>query len=129
MNLLNKIDFLMRENGLNKRTLSQASGIPYTTIVGLYEKGYEGSRMSTIKKLAAFFGVSLDSFCRDDVDELEYTYEKKFIDLKPHESELISMFREMNTEGQDRLLTYADDLVSSGKYKKSGEPKMVEKLS
>ena len=38
MNILDKLDLLMHERGLNKRTLSQACGIPYTTIIGLYKK-------------------------------------------------------------------------------------------
>lgn len=126
MNLLEKITYLMNENGLNKRTLSQASGIPYTTIDGLYKKGYEGARMSTIKALASFFGVTLDSFCRDDIDELQYAYQKTDINLSPAEHQLIVNYRSINPDGQERLLDYADDLVQSGKYKKSDFTHMVE---
>ncbi|MBR2895556.1 MAG: helix-turn-helix transcriptional regulator [Oscillospiraceae bacterium] len=32
---------------------------------------------------------------------------------------LISAFEQLNTEGQEKLIDYADDLVRSGKYKKS----------
>lgn len=127
MNLLEKITYLMNENGLNKRTLSQASGVPYTTIDGLYKKGYEGARMSTIKSLASFFGVTLDSFCRDDIDELQYAYQKPDISLSPAEHQLIINYRSINTDGQERLLDYADDLVQSGKYKKSSFTQMVDK--
>ena len=127
MNLLEKITYLMAENGLNKRTLSQASGVPYTTIDGLYKKGYEGARMSTIKALASFFGVTLDSFCRDDIDELQYAYQKTDINLSPSEHQLIVNYRSINPDGQERLLDYADDLVQSGKYKKSNFTQMVDK--
>ncbi|MGL5511705.1 MAG: helix-turn-helix domain-containing protein [Sporomusa sp.] len=72
MKLIEKLNNLMTEKGYNKRTLSAASGIPYTTIVGLFTKGYEGARMSTISRLAEFFNVTLDSFCRDEVDQVVY---------------------------------------------------------
>lgn len=35
------------------------------------------------------------------------------------EEQLISMYRELNEEGKEKLVDYADDLVSSGKYIKS----------
>ena len=47
MNFLEKLDLLMSERGLNRRSLAEASGVPYTTIIGFYSKGYEGARMST----------------------------------------------------------------------------------
>ena len=36
------------------------------------------------------------------------------------EVSLLSSYRLLNDEGQEKLLDYADDLVSSGKYKKAG---------
>lgn len=43
------------------------------------------------------------------------------------EEKLVSMYRELNSEGQERILTYADDLVSSGKYKKGRAVRMDTK--
>lgn len=60
MSFLEKVDLLMSEHGLNKRQLSQASGIPYMTISDWYKKGFENTRISTIKKLAKFFNVTID---------------------------------------------------------------------
>lgn len=39
-------------------------------------------------------------------------------ELSEGETELIDLYRELNEEGQEKLVDYADDLVSSGKYKK-----------
>lgn len=69
MTFLEKVSFLMDKYGLNKRTLSQKSDIPYTTIDGWYKKGYEGLKMSTLKKLAEYFNTSLDYLVRDDVTD------------------------------------------------------------
>ena len=63
LEILNK---LMNEKGLNKNTLAKESGIPYTTIAGFYKKGANNVKLSTLKKLADFFNVSVDYFIYGD---------------------------------------------------------------
>lgn len=60
MDFLEKLNYLMEKNHLNKSTLSKACNIPYTTIDGWYKKGYEGLKLTTLRKLAEYFGTSLD---------------------------------------------------------------------
>ena len=60
MNFTEKLDYLMREKGINKSILSKESGIPYTTIDGFYKKGSDNTKLSTLIKLCKYFGVSLD---------------------------------------------------------------------
>lgn len=43
------------------------------------------------------------------------------------ETRLVGMYREMNQEGQEKLLDYADDMVRSGKYIKTGSLGVVDK--
>lgn len=43
------------------------------------------------------------------------------------ETKLINMYRKLNEEGQEKLVDYADDLVSSGKYKKGRAPQVDTK--
>ena len=66
MTFLDKLDNLMHERGLNKNTLSKACGIPYTTIDGWYKKGYEGLKVSTLKKLTEYFGKPLEYWLDGD---------------------------------------------------------------
>lgn len=48
----------------------------------------------------------------------------------PGEEQLISLYRDLNDEGREKLVDYADDLVSSGKYIKSNPDKLGnEKLA
>lgn len=60
MNFLEKLDFLMKENGLNRHSLSEQSGVPYTTIASWYKKGYKNLNITTLKKLSNYFGTTLD---------------------------------------------------------------------
>lgn len=69
MTFIEKLDALMAERHLNKNTLSKACGIPYTTIDGWYKKGVSDLKLSTLKKLTAYFGLSLDYWLDDDICE------------------------------------------------------------
>lgn len=72
MTFTEKLDMLMEANHLNKNTLSKACGIPYTTIDGWYKKGVSDLKLSTLRKLTAYFGQSL-SFWLDNEEESEET--------------------------------------------------------
>ena len=68
MSLTDKLDLLMKERHINKAELARESGIPYTTIDGFYKKGSENAKLSTLKKLCAYFGCSLDYLADDNND-------------------------------------------------------------
>ena len=115
MSFLEKLDLLMESEGINKSKLSQISGVPYTTIDAFYKKGYENAKISTIRKIAKAFGCSLDYLIEDEPKKSPSTTE-----TAPGEDHMIALYRELNHEGQEKLIDYADDLVASGKYIKSG---------
>jgi len=69
LTLTEKLDVLMNERGLNKSQLAALSGVPYTTIVSLYEKGAENAKRSTLLSLARCFNVSLDYLADDSITE------------------------------------------------------------
>ena len=69
MGLTDKLDKLMKERNINKAELARESGVPYTTIDGFYKKGAENAKLSTLKKLCAYFQCSLDFLADDDVSD------------------------------------------------------------
>lgn len=69
MSFITKLDKLMKERNINKSQLSKESGIPYTTIDGFYKKGTDNIKLSTLKKLTAYFNCSLDYLADDDISE------------------------------------------------------------
>ena len=68
MLLTEKLDALMAARGMTRGKLASETGIPYNTIVGLYTKGYSRAKLSTLKGLAEYFGISLDLLCDDGAD-------------------------------------------------------------
>lgn len=69
MKFTDKLDLLMEEKGLSRMGVAKGSGVPYTTIVNFYEKGTENIKLSTLRKLADFFDVSLDYLVDDHQEE------------------------------------------------------------
>ena len=68
MKLTDKLDALMQERGISRGGLARMTGIPYTTIVGFYEKGCENIKLSNLRRLAGFFSVSIE-YLTDENDE------------------------------------------------------------
>ena len=73
MGFTDKLDLLMSEKNINKAELARESGVPYTTIDGFYKKGADNVKLSTLKKLCAYFNCSLDYLADDDISENQVT--------------------------------------------------------
>jgi len=89
MDFLEKLNYLMEKKHLNKSTLSKSCNIPYTTIDGWYKKGYEGLKLTTLRKLAEFFGTSLDYWASEDAEPFQQLTSAAFNELKPEYQEYI----------------------------------------
>lgn len=57
---LSRLDLLKLRNNINNTELSLETGIPYTTIASLYEKGYENIKWKTLSRLCKYFGVTAE---------------------------------------------------------------------
>lgn len=126
MNILEKIDFLMKQKGIkNRAELSELSGIPYSTITGFYAKGYDKMKLSTLKTLARFFGVSTDYLGRDEITDPNYGLTAPEAPaLTPDEHQLVEDYRTFNDEGKEKIRDYVSDLKCNAKYKKCPESRL-----
>lgn len=117
MDFLEKLDFLMERYGLNKRTLSQKSEIPYTTIDNWYKRGYENLTLPTLRKLASYFNTTLDYWFLDEitdpnygkssgfkVDYTEMEHVKKYRSLDPHGQQTVNIVLDRELERTGQLL-------------------------
>lgn len=79
MTFTEKLIYLMNKNGIKNRSqLSKLSGIPYTTIVGFFEKGTENIRRTTLIKLSDFFNCSLEYLVSDEITDENYGKNETF---------------------------------------------------
>lgn len=102
MNFLEKLDFLMKKYGLNKRTLSQKSDIPYTTIDNWYKRGYEGLKLTTLRKLNDFFNTTLDYWILDEITDPNYGKSSGF-EVEYDEMEHIKKYRVLDGHGKEMV--------------------------
>lgn len=78
--LSNSISLLMKENNISESDLARALSLPYNTIHRLISGHTADPRISTLKSIAAYFDVSLDSLSRSDYllsDKNRYMEPKK----------------------------------------------------
>ena len=91
--------------------LAQKSGVPYTTIVGLYERGADNARLSTLNRICTCFNVSLDYLVYDQYDvpdDFAPNGNRAMVSCETNdEIELISLFRAVNSEARQTLLNTA----------------------
>lgn len=121
MDFLQKVDFMMERYGLNKLTLSQNSGIPYTTIVGWYKKGYEGLKLPTLKKLSEYFNTMIDFWVLDEITDPGCGKADSF-QLKIDEAEHIVKYRALDVHGKEAV-----DSILDIEYRRISEKPETEK--
>lgn len=91
-------DFLkeyMLKNGYTKADISRMSNIPYTTIDGLFKKGDENTKLSTLKKLAELIGCTIDDMAYNDGSEKSNT-EAPSVPLTKQEETHIKKYRQLS---------------------------------
>lgn len=114
MNFLDKLDALKAAKGDTNASLARNARIPVTTIYGLYQKGYSNMKLSTLEALCGYFGVSLDYLARDNIES-----DPAISDLvSSDESELLEIYRELNTTGQLTLMNMARSLNTNPDMKR-----------
>lgn len=96
-------------NGYTQQELANKIGVSRSA-VGMYENGDREPDFETLEVIADFFNV--------DMDYLMGRSDKTHIVTVRSENEqyFIQQFRLLNYVGQDKAISYVDDLVTSGKY-------------
>lgn len=97
MNFTDKLDMLMADHKIRISDLSRNSGIPYTTIDGFYKKGCNNIKLSTLKQLADYFGVSIDYLVNEQCDE-DYG-------LNAEENDIVKKYRILDDEGKTQVIS------------------------
>ena len=100
MDFLDRLRILMENNNENNSTLAKKSGIPYTTIDGLFKRGWEKAQISTIQKICDYYNVSLD-YMVYGVDKLSAEAQviaAKFDKLDDHGKELLNVIADMQAK-------------------------------
>ena len=106
MNLLEKIDYLMKKNGLNKRQLALHCGLSYSAVDGFFKVSYTNMKLQTFKALCSYFGVTMDSMAYDD-REIEYVRDRE-MSFSSDDAAMIRQYRELDSTQQAMIRASPD---------------------
>lgn len=112
------LDALIVLKKTSKKTLKQIaddSGVPIGTLNKLFAGQTKDPKLDTIRSVVHALGYTLD-----DLEDTPTKKSPSAAEAASGEDHIIALYRELNHEGQEKLIDYADDLVASGKYIKSG---------
>lgn len=112
-----KIKELRTSAGLTQHDLASKLNVSQSTIT-MWENGKRQPDLETLEAIADFFNV--------DMNYLTGTSPNTTRILDHNQHKLISLYEQLNEEGQEKLLDYATDIVASGRYIKTDQPKLVE---
>lgn len=117
MDFLQKLDHLMEERAINKSKLSKISGVPYTTIDGFYKKGYENTKLSTIRKISEALNVSLDYLIDEGPEEKPSDGAKKELptvsDEEHLDQEIIGRLVQLTPEELEKVDAFVQGLLAA----------------
>ncbi len=113
----------MQNHGISRHVLARESGIPYSTIVSLFTKGYHNAKLSTLRGLRDYFGVTFDYLCDDEITQIQYidktivAEKAPFLSAKaetddPDLKKLLSNYSNINVSRQYALVDYSSYLAA-----------------
>lgn len=110
MKFTDKLDALMKQRGITRGRLAEETKIPYNTIVGFYTKGYHNIKLTNLRKLADYFGVSLDALGNDDISIDEINESRELDDLNEKYSALSLKGKDLVKNMIDGILDIEDEV-------------------
>lgn len=122
MGMIDKLELLMSERGLDKAALSRDTGIPYTTVDGFWKKGTENIKRSSLLKLTRYFDCTLDYLADDNIDIHSEVFKNRSLFLKvsavfsPQEIQMIEKYRVLDGRGRktvDILIASQLEIIAS----------------
>lgn len=119
MSMIEKLEGLMKERGLNKAELARQAGIPYTTVDGFWKRGTDNVQRSSLMKLSRFFDCALDYLADDCIKADDEVFKKRSLFLQsaesysPHERQLIEKYRALDGRGKKVVDMLIDSQLST----------------
>ncbi len=111
--------YYRKKKGTTQKEIANYLGVK-NSAVSNWEKGVNSIDIDTLHKACIFFNVS--------ISDMFGAYSNSNKSLSKEESILLDNFNTLNKEGKEKLIDYADDLISSKKYIQCGKNRMDKKV-
>ena len=120
---LDKLKEMKEAADLTTHEIAFLSKIPEPTLEKIFAGTTKDPKLETMRQLVHFLGYTLD-----DLEDRPLPTKKnpplEEGGFSESELRLVALYRQLNQEGQEKVLDLADDLVSSQKYIKSNTDKL-----
>lgn len=127
MDWFERLKNMKRQSGLTTKEIALQSGLPEPTLEKIFSGQTKDPKLNTIRTVVHFLGYTLDDLDPIEIENSPAPANAETRELNKEEQELVHNYRALNDEGQDKLLDYSDDLVSSGKYTKNNQTEISQK--
>ena len=108
--------YLRKRAGLTQAELAEKLGVSRSTI-GNYEKGIRTPDYEMLEKIADYFNVDLNFLLGKSGNEADlYKRYAETVFKEKVEKEILRLFRKLNSDGQDKVRAYMEDLICLEKY-------------
>lgn len=121
MDLGTRIKILRESAGLSQIAFAKSLNISNSAL-SQYESGARVPSDATKIKIADHFNVSLD-YLMGRTEQRRFPRDRVSSKLSDTEGVLIRSFRQLNGDGQRRIVEHMEDLVASGRYSKDTKTK------
>lgn len=119
------LDELIKDKNLNVNDLAKRSNVNPQTLYSIIKRDNMKVDLDVLINICNSLDIDLNYFYKS------YSIEVKEINtqlkLTQNEQQIIENYRSLNEEEQEKALIYMEDLVDTGKYKKSTQHKLEEK--
>ena len=107
-----RIRQLRIEQKISQNALAKRAGIAQATLNAI-EADTKNPSVETVRLLAVALGSTVSELMGEVADPSL---------LSPRDHQLLTVTRQLNDDGFSRVLSYAEDLVSSGNYEQEKKP-------
>ncbi len=114
MSIGSRIRSAREAKGLTRKELADLINVTVSAVSN-YENGVSSPKEAVMLDLFSALGIDPNYLFQDEIDMSQLTTPP----LTPTESSLLSNFRTLNDEGQEKLHSYSEDLVQSRRYIKN----------
>lgn len=116
MNFASNLRYLRKTNCLSQEELADRLGYKSFTTIQKWESGVSEPSVSVVKTIAEMFNLSMDALINANLQAEEQHAEYTIQDEPARH--LLSIYHQLNADGQQKILDYAEDLADLYKYQR-----------
>lgn len=117
---IEKLTELKKRSGKTTKQISEESGVPIGTLNKLFAGQTQDPKLETVRSVVHSLGCTLDDVLTEEQKAPAPPSGEAGVLTADELSRISSAMAQMNEEGRERVVEYAEDLAAAGRYKKTG---------